>query len=278
MAKALFESVARRYVSQRAICPEYERHVLRIADRAGGAISADRINAYLRSRLETVSPITVRNERTILLQLVKAAYESGLLRDPVRGVMRVRARKAPTQAWTVEQLRLAIERTDHLAGRRTRQGAPLGLMLKGWLLVGYESGARFGDVWSFAARNLDGDILRWTQSKTGDGIVRHLSPACVQVCRELLGLSPDGRILGWCCGMRQATRQMRAHLDACGIGGTSKWLRRSGATHIEITSPGMAKRHLGHRTPGLAERAYIDFGQLRENAPQTPRLLEVPYA
>jgi len=274
MPDRTFASVARRYVSQRAICPAYEKHVLRIADQAG-RISSERINAYLRERLEKVSTITVRNERTILLQLVKSAYEAGLLKQPVRGVMRVKARRPATKAWTVEQLRLAIARTEGLAGRKTRRGAPLGLMLKGWLLLGYESGARFGDVWSFHGDNLEGDVLRWTQSKTGDPIVRHLSPACVQVCRELLELSRDGRILGWCCGMRQATRQMRAHLDACGIGGTSKWLRRSGATHIEITSPGMAKRHLGHRTPGLAERAYLDWGQLRENAPQTPCLMEV---
>jgi integrase len=274
MPDRTFASVARRYVSQRAICREYEKHVLRIADQAG-RISAERINAYLRERLEKVSSITVRNERTILLQLVKSAYEAGLLKQPVRGVMRVKAKRPATKAWTVEQLRQAIARTEVLAGRKTRRGAPLDLMLKGWLLVGYESGARFGDVWAFDGDHLEGDTLRWTQSKTGDGIVRHLSPACVQACRELLALSPDGRILGWCCGMRQATRHMREHLDGCGIGGTSKWLRRSGATHIEITAPGMAKRHLGHRTPGLAERAYLDWAQLRQNAPQTPCLLEV---
>ena len=274
MPDPTFSSVAKRYVSQRAICREYEKHVLRIADQAG-RISAERINAHLRDRLKQVSTITVRNERTILLQLVKSAYDSGLLKQPVRGVMRIKARRAPTKAWTVDQLRLAIAKADGLTGRKTRRGAPLDLVVKGWLLVGYESGARFGDVWAFNADNLEGDILRWTQAKTGDGIVRHLTPACVQACRKLLALSPDGTILGWACGKRQAVRIMRSHLDACGIGGTSKWLRRSGATHIEIAAPGMAKRHLGHRTPGLAERAYLDWGQIRENAPQTPCLLEV---
>jgi integrase len=274
MPDRTFSSVAVRYVSQRSICPEYEKHVLRIADQAG-RISAERINAYLRDRLEKVSTITVRNERTILLQLVKSAYEAGLLKQPVRGVMRVKARRTATKAWTVDQLRLAIARTEVLVNRKTRQGAPLALLLKAWLLVGYESGARFGDVWSFQGDHLEGDILRWTQRKTGDPIVRHLSPACVQACRQLLAMSTDGTILGWACGKRQALRHMREHLDAIGIGGTSKWLRRSGATHIEITAPGMAKRHLGHRTPGLAERSYLDWGQIRENAPQTPCLLEI---
>jgi integrase len=273
MPDRTFASVAKTYVSQRAICKDYQRHVLRIADRAG-RISAERINAYLRHRLDQVSTITVRNERTILLQLVKSAYDAGLLAEPVRGVMRIKARRAATKAWTVEQLRLAIAKADDYAGRQTRRGAPLDLLLKTWLLVGYESGARFSDVWSFRGDHLDGDILRWTQHKTGDGIVRHLSRPCVQACQEMLKRSPDGRILGWACGQRQGSRWMRDHLDRCGIGGTSKWLRRSGATHIEIAAPGMARRHLGHRTPGLAERAYLDWGQIREQSPQTPCLLE----
>jgi integrase len=269
-----FAKVAERYLSQRSVCQEYSKTVQRIA-RDAGRITADRINAYLQKRLTEVSTITVRNERTILLQLVKSAYDAGLLKDPVRGVMRVKARRRPTQAWTVEQLKDAIRQTGRYQGRHLRSGAPVDVFLRCWLLIGYEAGSRFGDIWSFRGTNLDGDILRWTQAKTGDPIVRHLSQACVADCLRMLKLSPDGRILGWVCGRRQAMRRMRQHLDACGIGGTSKWLRRSGATHIEIAAPGMARRHLGHRTPGLAEQAYLDWGQIRANAPQTPQLLEV---
>lgn len=273
-----FTAVASRYLSQRSVCTAYEKHVHKLAQAANGTITADQINSYLRRRLGQVSTVTVKNERTILLCLVKFAYETGILKEPVRGVMRVKARRPATKAWTIEQVKAALANTADYAGRRMRSGAPVDVWLRCWLLLGYEAGSRFGDLWSFTSEHLDGDVLRWTQAKTGDPIVRILSPACVQACRQMLELSPDGRILGWACKRRQAMRAMRAHLDACGIGGTSKWLRRSGATHIEIEAPGMARRHLGHRTPGLAETNYLDWGQIRASSPTTPRLLEVPYA
>lgn len=61
-------------------------------------------------------------------------------------------------------------------------------------------------------------------------------------------------------------------LDSVGVGGTSKWLRRSGATHIEIREPGKARHHLGHRTLDLAAKAYIDWPQVRREMPRPPEL------
>lgn len=268
-----FKPVADRYLSQRAVCPEYGHLVRNIADRAG-RISVDRVNQFLKELLETRSTATVRTYRSIILTLWKSAWEQGLVRDMPRGVMKVKARKAPTRAWTPEQLRHALAKTHDHDGQRTRSGADVGQWLRAWILLGYEAGSRFGDLWSFTAAHLDGDVLRWTQSKTGDPISRTLSPACVAACRQMLAASPDGRILGWVCGARQAQGRMRAFLQECGLPGTSKFLRRSGATHIEITAPGKASLHLGHRTPGLAASNYIDWGQVRQHAPQTPALIE----
>lgn len=269
-----FAQLADRYLQGRSISPAYEAFITRLGGTVG-VVTTDRINGYLKKRLTEVSATTARNERTVILCMIKAAYESGFLKEPIRGVMRIKRRNPPTKAWTVDQMKLAIERTRDYAGEKTRSRAPLDLWLRTWLLLGYESGSRFGDLWSFTGEHLDGEILQWTQAKTGDPITRHLTAACVADCRRMLTISPDGRILGWVCCRRHAFRMMRDHLDRCGIGGTSKWLRRSGATHIEIAAPGMARRHLGHRTPGLAEQAYLDWGQIRANAPQTPTLVEV---
>jgi len=265
-------AIADLYLADRACCPAYRHHVRAIAGRCR-ELSTRRVNDYLKARLERVSTITAANERTILLSLNKYAWETGITEAPIRGVMRVRRRRAPTKAWTLEQLRAAIEGTKQYAGRRLRSGAPLDKFLRAWILLGYESGARMSDVMHFSKDHLDGDILRWTQAKTGDPIVRHLSKPCIDAAAAMMKLSPDGRIVGWACGKRQATRIMRAHLDACGIGGTSKWLRRSGATHIEMSQPGKASLHLGHRTPTLAAQAYIDWGQVRAAAPSTPELI-----
>lgn len=269
-----FSGVADVYLRQRVVSSQYESAVKRIAAQVG-RLSADRINAYLRDRLQAVSTVTARTERTVLLSLWRHAYETSMVREAPRGVMRIKARKPPTRAWTQDQVRTAIAKAGELCGRRLRSGADLGVWLRCWLLLGYEAGSRHGDLWRLTRDNLDGDVLRWTQAKTGDGITKVLSSACVKACREMLEASPDGTILGWACQRRQAMRWMRQHLDACGLAGTSKFLRRSGATHIEMLAPGKASLHLGHRTATLAAQAYIDWGQVRATAPRTPSLVEV---
>jgi integrase len=269
-----YPQVADYYLSQRAVSRHYERVVRNIAGGVG-RLSVDRINEYLKEMLERRSTLTVRTHRSVLLSLWRHAYDRGLVKEAPRGVMRVKARRAPTRAWTQEQLRQLLEATAAYTGRRSWSGVDVGLWLRTWILLGYESGSRFGDLHSFRREHLDGNVLRWTQSKTGDPITRTLSAACVACCHQMLAASPDGRILGWVCSRRQAGRRFREFLDDCGIPGTSKFLRRSGATHIEIASPGKASLHLGHRTPTLAAQAYIDWGQVRQRAPQTPQLMEV---
>jgi integrase len=265
------------YLSQRAVTRSYERSVRNIAGGVG-RLSVERINEYLKDLLERRSTLTVRTHRSVLLSLWRHAYDQGLVKQAPRGVMKVKARRAPTRAWTQEQLRQLLDATAQYSGRRSWSGVDVGLWLRTWILLGYESGSRLGDLYSFRREHLDGDVLRWTQSKTGDPIVRTLSPACVACCHAMLAASPDGRILGWVCSRRQAIRRMREFLDAAGVPGTSKFLRRSGATHIEMESPGKASLHLGHRTPTLAAQAYIDWGQVRERSPQTPQLMEVTHA
>lgn len=264
--------IAELYLSERVCSAPYGVQMRRLAGLVREP-TAEAINAYLRSRLAIVSSITARNERTILLSLIKYAWERDILSKPVKGVMKVKSRKPPTRAWTVEQLQAAIAKTHDYGNRRLRSGVTLGQFLRAWLLLGYESGSRFGDIWAFSKDNIEGDTLRWVQHKTGDGITKHLSPACLREVKVMLDISPDGRVLGWTCCRRHAMRLMREHLDACGIGGTSKWLRRSGATHIEMQQPGKATLHLGHRTITLAAQAYIDWGQVRKTTPSTPELV-----
>jgi integrase len=149
----------------------------------------------------------------------------------------------------------------------------LGLFLRCWILVCYETGSRFGDCMAFTSEHLQDDALAWTQSKTGDPLTRPLTPACLDAIDKMLAASPDGRILGWVCGRRMAMRHMRTLIDSVGIGGSSKFLRRSGATHVEMEQAGAGRLHLGHRSPQLFEQAYCDWSQLRTKTPKTPALV-----
>lgn len=265
--------IAGLYLSERACTPQHRAAVMRVAARVR-TLTRERVNDYVRQRLETAATVTVRTERSIALSLWRFAWERDLVKEAPKGIIKFRSRKKPTQAWTVEQLQAALAATHQFDTSRLRSGASLGKMLRCWMLLGYECGARFGDNWRFTRDNIDGDVIRWVQSKTGDPLSRTLSRPCVDAIAAMLADSPDGRVLGWAAGRRQAMRLMRAHLDRCGLGGTSKWLRRSGATHIEMLTPGKAKLHLGHRSVGLAESAYLDWGQIRKTTPTTPQLVE----
>jgi hypothetical protein len=267
-----YPDIAEQYLAERRVSTHYAACVRRVAKRCPTP-TVEKLNRYLMLRLNNAAGTTVKFERTILLSLWRWAYDRSLVEIAPRGVARLKARRKPTKAWSQEQIRDAINATHAHDSQRLRSGASLGRMLRAWSLLGYECGGRYGDLWSLTAASLDGDAISWTQSKTGDPIVRILTPTCLTAVREMLADSPDGRILGWACQRRQAMRLMREHLDRCGIGGTSKWLRRSGATHIEINEPGKARHHLGHRTAGLAERNYIDWSQVRANAPRTPDLM-----
>lgn len=267
-----FSRIAKAYLGERIVSKVYADNVTRIALRCG-EVSVERVNAYLRSIAETKQSTTVRSERTILLTLYCWAYQTGMIDEAPRGVMKIKARKRPTKAWTLEQLRALVDATKSHDGKRLRSGADLGAFLRCWVLLAYECGARFGDVMAFTADHLDGDTLAWTQSKTGDPLSRPLTPACLTAIDAMLAASPDGRILGWACGKRMAARHMRALLDSQGVGGSSKWLRRSGATHCEMAQAGAGRLHLGHRSPALFEAAYCDWAQLRTKTPRTPAIV-----
>jgi len=152
----------------------------------------------------------------------------------------------------------------------------VGLFLRCWMLLGYETGARHGDLWEMRQEDfdLDAGTVRWSQHKTGEPHVKIMSRPCLLAVQEMLERSPDGRVLGWVMSKKSGHRRMRKYLRDMKYAGSSKWLRRSGATHIEMEHPGKGRLHLGHKTPGLAERCYIDWSQVRRDIPCVPSLLK----
>lgn len=267
-----FREIAPMYLSQRQVTPVYRQHVMAIAERAG-RLDVASLNAYLLHRAKVVSGITCRHDRTVCLSLWRWAYDQGVVETAPRGVVRIKARKRPTRAWTVEQIRGIVAKADTFRGRRLWTGADKGAFLRAWALLAYETGARKGDVFAFRVDQIEGDTLAWTQSKTGDPLTRTLSAGCLAAAKEMAAGSTDGTILGWACGERQASRHMEGLLKSCGLEGSSKWLRRSGATHCEMAQPGAGRLHLGHRSPALFEAAYCDWGQLRSRVPKTPAIV-----
>ncbi len=264
-------AIAERYVNSKILCREHAAQVRRVAARCG-TLSVDAINEHIKRRLEQVSTTTARNERGLLLSLWRFAYESRLTDELPRGIVTVKARRSPTRAWTVEQLQNMLAKADSAKGWM-KSGVHKRVVLRAWILLGYASGARFGDLWRFRREHVDGDVLRWTQHKTGEPLSKLLDKATIDAVHAMLAASPDGTILGWACSRGQAMRIMRAHLKECGLDGSSKWLRRSGATHVEMSQPGFGRHHCGHRTASMVEQHYLDWGQIRSRSPAPPSLV-----
>lgn len=258
-----------RYCDERVLAADYEKNLRRVAKNCQ---RIENVNTYLRSRLASVKPVTVRNERAMLLILWRWAYEERLIDRWPRGVVKVKVLKEPTRAWTISQCCTVVNQTAKWHGKRLRSGADRGLLLRCWTLLAYETGARYSDLWKLQDRHIDGNVLRYGQNKTGNPITAILTDQCLRAVQAMLASSPDGRILGWACNKRWAMRIMRKLVDECRIAGSSKWFRRSAATHVEIENPGQGAKFLGHRSSGMAERHYFDYAQLRKDVPRPPTL------
>ena len=190
----------------------------------------------------------------------------GHIDEPPRGIMRVMSRPQQVRAWTEAQLMKLMRQAERTAGY-LRTGFEISWMLTSWIYLGYETGARLGDLWAMRYSHIEGDTIRWRMSKTGDPMYRILSRSCLESIRSLK-YKPNDLILGRCCTPATAARHMRALCKECRLPGSGKWLRRSGATHVEMEAPGTGRKFLGHRSHHIADRYYLDRGQIQRDAVQ----------
>lgn len=263
--------ICEKYLENRICSDEYVRQLRKLSGKLE-SLTADAVNAHLRARKDSIKPITLSNERRQAITLWRWAYEEGMVDAAPRGVMRLRVTPVPVRAWTMAECRALVKEAEKFSGKRLRNGADLGAFLRCWVLLGYETGARYGDIFAWTSENLCGNAVGWVTSKTGVICTRVLSDAAVASAREMLAVSPDKRILGWVASRRYSFRLFRKLLSLAGVSGSGRWLRRSAATHVEMEQPGRAQWFLAHRTPGLASRHYLDASQLSAQVPRAPKL------
>lgn len=254
-------TLVQRYLSDRTVHSNYERGLTNLAAKVP-ELSAQSINSYLRARQASVCPTTVANERRMLLTLWRWGWEEGLLRSAPRGVMRIKAPLKPVEAWTISDCAELVKQSEKFFGKRLRNGADLGVFLQTWIVLAYETGARYGDLFALKKQNFRNGAVGWVTSKTGVVCTRQLSQRALGLVQQMLDASPDGRVLGWVCCRRQSFKFMRKLIQMALGNGSGRWLRRSSATHLEMNHPGRAQWFLAHKTPGLAARHYLDQSQL----------------
>jgi integrase len=262
-------SLLESYLAEREASPRYVDSLRRTVRKAVayGLLRVSQldpvtVNDFLRSL--PLAPVTRGNIRRELLTLWRYAYEQGYSDQPPHRVLRVKSPRRPPEAWSAAELNdlLDAAEQDTRGVYVLRPGLRWNEVLPAWIGVGYDSGLRFTDLLMLRDWHFVSDCVSVNASKTGKPTVRRLSPYTQAAVAKLLAKSPDGSLFRWCITRRRMFLKWKSFLKELGMRGSSRWLRRSAATFVELHHPGSAPVFLSHSNPALARLHYIDATML----------------
>lgn len=143
------------------------------------------------------------------------------------------------------------------------------ILLPAWILAAYSTGLRTGDLLRIRYDQIRGHRLLLAQHKTDEPHVAWLDDSALQAIHALPRRGP--KIFGDLTNKDRILHAMRLLVKRAGQAGTTRWLRRSGATYCEAAGKD-ATRHLGHRDPSMKKR-YVDrllLAELQDHGPTAP--------
>jgi integrase len=230
-------------------------------------LTVEKIDAYLTVALKTLAPQTVQNHRRMLNTLRRAAMRDGVMVDQcTRNLRRVKCNRPLVRAWSHDEIRHLLSVASQMSG--STHACPLRILLPAYILVGYASGLRLGDMLQIRHDQIRGKRLSLVLNKTGQP---HVVVLTDQSLAAIATLPRRSRIFGDLVSRRQLINHFRKLMKRSGLPGSSKFLRRSSATYAEIAGINPTG-HLGHLTPGLAQRHYIDQLLVGEGKRSVPEL------
>ena len=231
------------------------------------SLCPDQLDRYLTTALHSLSPQTVYNHRRMLQRLMNFAASEGLMdKSIVRPLRKIkRTPKNPT-AWSHAEIHRLLEAADKLRpGRKVSNR----LLMRAWVAVAYSTGLRLADLLEIRHDQVRGRRLLVTQQKTGEAHVCYLDDLAME-CLAALPRRGE-RIFGDLVCRDKILKKMRELTAAAKVKGSTKFLRRSGATYAEVAGKN-ASGHLGHRSPGM-KTYYIDRLLLAEEKGEGPTTL-----
>lgn len=267
--------VALKYCLEREVSADYRGALLRVARsmQATGitplTIEDSEFNDWLTGLGRSAT--TRSNYRRMGLTLWRYAVEVGMTHQRIGRVKKIKAPVPPPIAWSIDEVRHLLNLASDQRGEFS-SGCPKRLFWRAWVLLGYETGIRFRDMHDLRGTALRGRRLTVLQHKTQQPIGKCVSDECAHAIEELIARSPDGTVFKWALSRRWVIMHFKSLTSAAGIAGSTKWLRRSGATAVEAAHPGSAQRFLGHLSPGLAQKHYLDQSLLSDRVPSPPPL------
>jgi integrase len=232
-------------------------------------LSPSLINTYLTTALRQLAPTTVANHRRMLQTLYRDAVANGVATEYADPIRRVKHFFPPPRAWTLEELGRLLKAAKEMRGGTLKHPCKYSVLMPAWVLVGYVTGLRRGDLLSIRWDQIRGDRLAVMQSKTSRVHVCVLDEAALEALEKIPRY--DRMIFGTIISACQIKKTMRRLVKLAGLDGTGKFLRRSSATYAELSGMS-ATLQLGHQTPGLAFRHYVDPVILSESRRPVPRI------
>lgn len=233
--------------------------------------TSENLNRFLIDSLPRQALATVHSRRRTLLTIWRSLYEAGEISEYPRRIRKLPAQRKLPEAWTVEQVERLLTCVNATSGKFRGFGVPKSEFFRAFMLIGWELGLRLGDILALKFTDVSPDgVVSITQHKTGFPIVCELSPLALTAIEDVKRYGVGH--LGEVCKPRKVMHNFQLIVKRAGLKGTAKFLRRSGATAVEIAKPGAATLFLGHRTPDLAMKHYVDPRQLQVNRPKPPQI------
>lgn len=218
-----------------------------------------------------LAPKTRYGKRADILTLWRAAHRLRLAKEPPLYVRGVKVPRLNPTAWTADELDRILTAAKGLTGTITGNGLPRALYFHTVLKAGYETGLRREDLLQLRADAVQDDgLVTITMEKTQLPHVCQIRPDTLQGFRRLQAIlevheDPNAfRPLWWPHEKRGFYHWLEkiaaaAAVEAVGM----QKMRRTGATHLESIVPNAAARFLGHSSPMVAMRHYVDRSLLR---------------
>ena len=266
--------LAKRYANRVGAAPSYLEQLLVLTKRLDWQaedMTPDLIDSYLTHSLRHLAASTVDNHRRMLRSLIRFAADERLVAKSIlRPLRRVKRNPPSPRAWSHAEIIKLLDACHGLPGRTLK--CSLETLMPAWILAAYSTGLRLNDLLAIRHEDLRGNRMMIRQQKTSEPHIVFLDDNALAAIRKLPRCGP--RIFGDLVGRSRILVAMRKLVKRAGLNGSTKYLRRSGATYCEVHGID-ATQHLGHRSPGM-KRFYVDRLLLAEERPPQPVVPPIP--
>lgn len=214
---------------------------------------------WLRASMASRAARTVNNRRQVLLTLWRFAKWKRWLRRELPRVPKVIEPEYIPRAWFIEEIEIILD--------ACKSARPI----EGWdetrwralVLVIYDTSHRIGALLLADRCQVSPDgwltMYAWQTKQRADTVHR----LHAETIEAIDAMPPSDKLFPWPLHKRAIWLEFGAILKAAGLprGPRDKFhkIRRTSASYVaRELGEGAAMAHLGHKTPGLAKRSYLD--------------------